>query len=229
MRCSCQMTGWGDSRDDRADWTTMGQSLFNIIFGGQALGVEVPLFGYLTGNSDLGRGRDLLASDQIVVGFPGANAVDRAVFDEQFGGSEPAVVVARHDKTVRAGDFEDQQIPNLGHWELPFGDEASFFLGKDVTAFAQGPTDDDLDKIFVRWLVTSMADGDRVVGTVEDRARQVVETCIEQIKSILAHLFDRADFGDQEAALGDEVPARFDFQTEWMSEHRGESVAGLVP
>ena len=223
------MTGWGDSRDDRADWTTLGQSLFNIIFGGQALGVEVPLFGYLTGNSDLGRGRDLLASDQIVVGFPGADAVDRAVFDEQFGGSEPAVVVARHDKTVRAGDFEDQQIPDLGHWELPFGDEASFFLGKDITAFTQGPTDDDLDKIFVRWLVTSMADGDRVVGTVEDRARQVVETCIEQIKSILAHLFDRADFGDQEAALGDEVPARFDFQTEWMSEHRGESVAGLVP
>ena len=36
--------GLGDSRDDLPDWTTMGQSLCNIIFEGQALGVEVPLF-----------------------------------------------------------------------------------------------------------------------------------------------------------------------------------------
>ena len=55
--------------------------------------------------SSLGRGRNFLPSDQIVVGFPGADAVDCAVLDEQFRGSESTVVVAGHDKTIGSGDL----------------------------------------------------------------------------------------------------------------------------
>lgn len=179
--------------------------------------------------SSLRRGRDFLSSDKIFVGFPRANAVHKAVFDQQFWGSKASVVIAGHDETISSGDFENQQISDFCDRKRAFGHEPSLFLGEDITAFAQWPADNDIHQFAARGLVASMANRDWVIGTVEDRSSKIVETCIEQVEGVLSHLFDRSNFSDQKAAFGHEVSAWFDFQTQGVSEFAGKSISGLIP
>ena len=67
-------------------------------------------------------------------------------------------------------------------------------------------------------LAVGGADRHGVIGAVEDRAGQVVEAGVEQIERVLAGRFDRADFADQVAALGDQVAARLDFERNLVAE-----------
>ena len=78
-------------------------------------------------------------------------------------------------------------------------------------------------------LLLGRADRHGVVGAVEDRAGQVVEAGVDQIERVLAGRFDRADFADEVAALGDQVAARFDLQRNLVAELVGQPVAGRVP
>ena len=68
-----------------------------------------------------------------------------------------------------------------------------------------------------------------MVGAVENRPGEVVEAGVDQIEGVAAHPLDRADLGDEEAALGDEVAARLDLQAERVAERVLEPLAGGVP
>ena len=68
-----------------------------------------------------------------------------------------------------------------------------------------------------------------MIGAVQDRPGQVVEAGVDQIERVVAHLLDRADFGHQVAALGDQVAARLDLQPQLVAEGIFQPPAGGVP
>ena len=68
-----------------------------------------------------------------------------------------------------------------------------------------------------------------MIGTVEDRAGQVVETGVQEIEPVLALPLDRADFGYQKAALGHKIAARLDLEADGVAEAIFQPLAGSVP
>ena len=68
-----------------------------------------------------------------------------------------------------------------------------------------------------------------MVGAVKDGPGEVVEAGVDDVEEVVGLLLDGADFGDQIAALGGEVAARFDLEVDLVVEAVFESLAGGVP
>jgi len=84
----------------------------------------------------------------------------------------------------------------------------------------------------MRWIIAAavgVRDRHRVIGTVQDRAGEIVETGVEQVERVVALLFHRADFGDQVAAFGNQVPAWLDFQPQGVAKLLFEAFPRGVP
>ena len=71
-------------------------------------------------------------------------------------------------------------------------------------------------------------DRHRMIRSIQDRPGEIVETGIDQVKHVVVLPLDSPNFGNQIAALGHEVAARFDFQPHGMAEFRFQPLAGGI-
>ena len=71
-------------------------------------------------------------TDHLLKRLPLADEVGGAVLEEDFGGEGFAVVVAAHDRAVRAGAADDEVVADGRFWQRAAAYEAAFFLCKNV-------------------------------------------------------------------------------------------------
>ena len=57
-----------------------------------------------------------------------------------------------------------------------------------------------------------------MVRPVQNWSRQVVESRVDDIEGVAAHLLDGSDFGNEKTALADNETARLDLQPDGMAE-----------
>ena len=68
-----------------------------------------------------------------------------------------------------------------------------------------------------------------MIGAVQNRPGQIVESGVEQIKGVAAHLLDGTDLRDQKTALGDQVAAGLDLQDQLVAKRVFQPFARRVP
>ena len=154
--------------------------------------------------------------------------MDLAIANEEFRCQRLGVVVRTHHRTVGTRTLDDEPISQLGFGKRPRADKTAFFLGKNVTRLAQRPAHNHLAHRS-GWRSIAMTNRHRVVRTVENRPRQIIEAGIHKVEPIIAHPFNCTNLGHQKTGLGDQISARFNFQVDFSAELFLQSVTGRIP
>src|SRR5262245_1507774 len=68
-----------------------------------------------------------------------------------------------------------------------------------------------------------------MIGPIQNRAGQIVEASVEQIKRVAAHSLYGPDFGDQIAAFGDQISPWLDLESQLVAELIFQPLAGRIP
>ena len=146
--------------------------------------------------------RNHFAADQVVEALALADDVISSPSTSTSGGLRMRIVVRRHGEAVGAGAHDREQIAALRPADLAV-------LGEEIAALANRPDDVGDDVCSALRLHHRL---NRLIGAVERRADQIVHAAVDDDEFLVVGFFEVQDFGEQDAGVADDDPARLQDQ-----------------
>jgi hypothetical protein len=88
-----------------------------------------------------------LASDQILKSLAFPHKMDATLVNQHLRRQWLGVVIAPHDRTVGPREADDQKVSHARRGKFARTDITPRFLSKDISRFAERPTDNDLTQL----------------------------------------------------------------------------------
>jgi len=172
--------------------------------------------------------RNAFAAHEIVERLACADQMGLPIAQEHFRGQRLGVVVRAHHEPIRTGALDHEELADRSRRKPSRAYESAFRLGEDVARLAKRTADNHV-LLRANGLTIGARDRHWMMCTVEDWARQVVETRIHKVEEVVRLPFDGADLGHQKTALGDQVASGLDLQGHAVAEPAFQALTRGVP